>query len=169
MGSHLLGIDTGGTFTDFVYLHDQQFQVHKVLSTPDAPQEAIFQGITEMGLDAIAASGNLKVVHGTTVATNATLEGKGVATAYIANRGLSDVLYIGRQTRPELYNLEVRRPTIDLPEQLLFEVGARLDANGVEISGFSRNELDRLNRQAEKLATLARALNLSCRFIYHSQ
>lgn len=165
MGSHLLGIDTGGTFTDFVYLHDQQFQVHKVLSTPDAPQEAIFQGITEMGLDAIAASGNLKVVHGTTVATNATLEGKGVATAYIANRGLSDVLYIGRQTRPELYNLEVRRPTIDLPEQLLFEVGARLDANGVEISGFSKNELARLKRQVEKLAPRAIAINLLFSFI----
>ncbi|MCZ6503397.1 MAG: hydantoinase/oxoprolinase family protein [Gammaproteobacteria bacterium] len=165
MSSHLLGIDTGGTFTDFVYLHDQQFQVHKVLSTPDAPQEAIFQGLTEMGLDAIAASGELKVVHGTTVATNATLEGKGVPTAYIANRGLGDVLYIGRQTRPELYNLEVRRPSIDLPERLLLEVGARLDANGVEISGFSKNELAELKRRVEKLAPRSIAINLLFSFI----
>ena len=168
LSSHLLGIDTGGTFTDFVYLHDQQFQVHKVLSTPDAPQEAIFRGITEMGLDAIAASGDLKVIHGTTVATNAILEGKGVPTAYIANRGLSDLLYIGRQTRPELYNLEVRKPAIDLPERLLLEVGARLDANGVEISGFSKNELTQLKRRIKKLAPRAIAINLLFSFINDS-
>ena len=165
MSNHLLGIDTGGTFTDFVYLHDQQFRVHKVLSTPDAPQEAIFLGLREMGLDKIAATGELRIVHGTTVATNATLEGNGVSTVYITNRGLGDVLYIGRQTRPELYNLNVRKPAIDLPERLLLEVDARLDNKGVEITGFSENELSHLKSRVEELAPRAIAINLLFSFV----
>jgi len=165
MSNHLLGIDTGGTFTDFVYLHDQQFRVHKVLSTPDAPQEAIFLGLREMGLDKIAATGELRIVHGTTVATNATLEGNGVSTVYITNRGLGDVLYIGRQTRPELYNLNVRKPAIDLPERLLLEVDARLDDKGVEITGFSENELSHLKSRVEELAPRAIAINLLFSFV----
>jgi N-methylhydantoinase A len=168
MSQHLLGIDTGGTFTDFVYLHDRHFQVHKVLSTPQAPQEAIFKGLTDMGLDEIAAGGKLMVVLGTTVATNATLEGRGVPTAYITNEGLADTLYIGRQTRPELYNLDVRKPGIDLPQRLLLEVGARLDANGVEISAFADNELAQLKEKIEELAPRAIAINLLFSFINDS-
>ena len=78
-----LGIDTGGTFTDFVLLEHDRLTVHKVLSTPAAPEQAIFQGIDEMGLSGQA----LTVIHGSTVATNAVLEGKGVKTAYISNTG----------------------------------------------------------------------------------
>ena len=85
--SPILGIDTGGTFTDFVYLHQpgakHQVQVHKVLSTPHAPDEAILQGIEEMALTESVRSGAILIIHGTTVATNAALEGKGVRTAYI--------------------------------------------------------------------------------------
>lgn len=165
MNSHLLGIDTGGTFTDFVYLHGEQFVVHKVLSTPGAPQEAIAQGISDMGLDKLVASGQLKIVHGTTVATNATLEGKGVPTAYIANRGLSDVLAIGRQTRPELYNLKVVKPSIDLPDELLFEVDARVDASGNEIQGFATGELERLKKKIASLAPRSIAINLLFSFV----
>ena len=69
----LLGIDTGGTFTDFVYYDGREIRVHKVLSSPDAPERAILQGIDEMSLNAQ----NLLVIHGSTVATNAVLEGKG--------------------------------------------------------------------------------------------
>ena len=79
-----LGIDTGGTFTDFVYSEGGMLRVHKVLSTPHAPEEAILQGIAELGI----GMEGLKIVHGSTVATNALLEGKGVRTAYITNRGL---------------------------------------------------------------------------------
>ena len=69
-----LGIDTGGTFTDFVLWQNGEIRVHKVLSTPAAPERAILQGIEELGLE----PGGLRVVHGSTVATNAVLEGKGV-------------------------------------------------------------------------------------------
>jgi N-methylhydantoinase A len=94
----LLGIDTGGTFTDFILYKDGSLVTHKVLSTPKAPERAILQGIKELQLDTT----DLMIVHGSTVATNALLEGKGVTTAYITNFGLGDVLSIGRQTRSEL-------------------------------------------------------------------
>jgi N-methylhydantoinase A len=165
MNSHFLGIDTGGTFTDFVYLHGQQFSVHKVLSTPAAPQDAIVQGIKDMGLTGLVAEGKLKIVHGTTVATNATLEGKGVPTVYIANKGLSDVLTIGRQTRPELYNLVVKKTALDLPEEYRLEVSARLDSSGIEISGFQPGELKKLKLTVEQLQPEAIAINLLFSFV----
>ena len=85
-GTILVGIDTGGTFTDLVLFEPQGMRIHKVLSTPEAPELAILQGIRELGLDGVA----LRVIHGSTVATNAALEGKGVRTIYIGNRGLGD-------------------------------------------------------------------------------
>ena len=97
----LLGIDTGGTFTDFVYFENGTIQVHKVLSTPVNPAKAILQGMHDLGLD----YNELKVIHGSTVATNAVLEGKGVKAAYVGNRGLKDVMFIGRQARESLYDL----------------------------------------------------------------
>ena len=69
----LLGVDTGGTFTDFVLFDGTGLRVHKVLSTPHAPEQAILQGIRDFDLD----TGRLQVVHGSTVATNAVLERKG--------------------------------------------------------------------------------------------
>ena len=92
----LLGVDTGGTFTDFVLFDGGRLRVHKVLSTPHAPELAILQGVRELGIEG-AALGQLKVVHGSTVATNAALEGKGVRTCLITNYGLKDLLTIGRQ------------------------------------------------------------------------
>ena len=99
---YLLGVDTGGTFTDFVLSDGRRFYTHKVLSTPHAPEEAILQGIREMQL----SMQGLHVIHGSTVATNAVLEGKLADTLYITNRGLRDTLTIGRQARRELYNLQ---------------------------------------------------------------
>ena len=94
---HWLGIDTGGTFTDFVYFDGSRLRVHKVLSTPEAPERAIMQGVADLGLK----PAGLTAIHGSTVATNAVLEGKGARTAYITNYGLGDVLAIGRQARRE--------------------------------------------------------------------
>ena len=103
--AHWLGVDTGGTFTDFVLLGEDTPRIHKVLSTPAAPEEAILQGIREMDLEARLRAGDLVIVHGTTVATNAALESKGARTVLVTNQGLEDVLLIGRQNRPELYHL----------------------------------------------------------------
>ena len=92
MPEHYLGIDTGGTFTDFAYLHQDQLITHKRLSTPSAPEVAILDGIEQLGLTQLCEQGKLIIIHGTTVATNAALESRGVKTAYICNQGLGDVL-----------------------------------------------------------------------------
>ena len=97
----LLGVDTGGTFTDFVYISEEGIRIHKALSTPSSPEQAILQGIAELGVD----NESLLIVHGSTVATNAVLEKKGVRCCFVTNHGLADMLTIGRQARKELYNL----------------------------------------------------------------
>ena len=121
----LLGIDTGGTFTDFIVYKDGKLQTHKVLSTPSAPEKAILQGIVELKLETT----DLTIVHGSTVATNALLEGKGVTTAYITNFGLGDVLSIGRQTRSELYNLQPIKKAPPVASEYCLETGGRISSS----------------------------------------
>ena len=94
--SCLLSVDTGGTFTDLLAFDGQVLSVHKQLSTPQAPEQSIVMGLQALGLDARQPS---RMTHGSTVGTNAVLERKGVKTAYITNRGFTDILTIGRQTR----------------------------------------------------------------------
>ena len=121
----ILGVDTGGTFTDFV-LHDgKELKIHKVLSTPQYPEQAILAGIVEMGLQSALEKGGLLVIHGSTVATNAALEGKGVKTAYVTNYGFKDLLHMGRQNRPELYNLQPVNNPFPQPRGHCFEVQIR--------------------------------------------
>jgi N-methylhydantoinase A len=165
MAIKLLGVDTGGTFTDFVYLSGSELKVHKVLSSPKAPQQAILQGIREMGLTELVSSGDVLIVHGTTVATNATLQGNGVRTVYITNRGLKDVLIIGRQAREQLYNLTpvpTQKPFVD---KLMLEVSARTSASGDQISGFYPGELEALKSTVDALAPESVAINLLFSFL----
>ena len=158
-----LGIDTGGTFTDFILFDEntRNVSIHKVLSTPDAPERAIMQGIADLGID----TRNLLLVHGSTVATNAVLEGKGVRTAYITNQGMADVLTIGRQARKELYNLRPQKPSPLIPAELCLEVNSRLGANGEVIARADDNELQLLCTQLETLAPESVAINLLFSFI----
>ena len=158
----LLGIDTGGTFTDFVLLTEQGLRVHKVLSTPHAPEEAILQGIRELGFNSCQ---DLRIVHGSTVATNAVLEGKGVRTAYITNRGLADVLSIGRQARQLLYDLQ---PTIRLPPvsaKLCIETGGRISAGGEIIDALTEVDLQAIKKSLTDLKPQAVAINLLFSFL----
>src|SRR5437773_1941808 len=98
-----VGIDTGGTFTDFIVIRDGKVEMFKELSTPHSPEEAIMKGMARVGTTP-------EVIHGSTVATNALLERKGAKTALLTTEGFEDVLVIGRQTRRELYNIFVTRP-----------------------------------------------------------
>jgi N-methylhydantoinase A len=152
-----LGVDTGGTFTDFVWQGpDGELRIHKVLSTPEAPERAILQGIREMGLELAG----LQLVHGSTVATNAALEGKGVRTAYVTNAGFADVLTIGRQQRADLYDLQP--PAVEPPvaPALTVEVPCRIDARGHEIEPLTDAALAELRAALERLAPEAVAVNL---------
>lgn len=121
-----LGIDTGGTFTDFVWLdEDGRFRLHKRLSTPHDPSLAILSGV-----DALEVPQNAEVVHGSTVATNALLERRGARTALITTKGFADVLAIGRQNRPDLYALVPKKPAPLVPRRWRFEVNERISAQG---------------------------------------
>lgn len=157
----LLGVDTGGTFTDFVLLdaasNGDALQVHKVLSTPKAPELAILQGIEELGLRDCE---DLLLVHGSTVATNAVLEGKGVRTAFITNTGLRDLLTLGRQARQELYNLNPKPVTPPVPRELCLETGGRLAADGSVVEPLSEADLQTLRDALQALNPEAVAINL---------
>lgn len=155
----LLGIDTGGTFTDFVLVKDKQLTIHKVLSTPHAPEQAILQGIDELGIDA-QVSDDLYIVHGSTVATNAVLEGKGVRTAYITNRGMRDILTLGRQARRELYNLQPQLTAPPIPRDLCLETGGRISTKAELIEALTAEDLNQVKQQLSDLKPQAVAINL---------
>ncbi len=158
----LLGVDTGGTFTDFVLQTEQGLQIHKVLSTPHAPEEAILKGIKELGLD---VDSDLTIIHGSTVATNAVLEGKGVRTAYISNRGLSDVLRIGRQARASLYDLQPAFTEPPVAPALCLETGGRLSADGQVVEPLTETDLAALRTILLELKPDAVAINLLFSFL----
>jgi N-methylhydantoinase A len=121
-----LGVDTGGTFTDFVWLDENgRIHIHKQLSTPHDPAEAILSGI-----DHLAIPPEAEVVHGSTVATNALLERRGARTALITTAGFTDVLAIGRQNRPDLYALVPQKPPPLVPQRWRFGLHERVTAQG---------------------------------------
>jgi len=152
----LLGVDTGGTFTDFVCYDGGTLKIHKELSTPAAPEHAILRGIRELGLE----DRSFRLVHGSTVATNAVLEGKGVRTAYVSNRGLADVLTIGRQVRRELYNLQPQAEAAPVPADLCLEVEGRLGADGSVVEPISDQAIQQLVERLQSLGIESVAINL---------
>lgn len=151
-----LGVDTGGTFTDFVLYDGQALRVHKVLSTPEAPERAILQGVRELGLDLT----RLGIIHGSTVATNAALEGKGVPTVFVTNRGMRDMLTLGRQAREHLYELQPKPVPAPVPRARCLETGGRIGAQGEEIEPLTEADLRTLCAQIRDLAPRSVAINL---------
>ncbi len=181
-----VGVDTGGTFTDFLVFRDGRVSTHKIFSTPGNPAEAVLAGLRET-----VPAGTKRVVHGSTVATNALLERKGVRTALITTKGFEDVLEIGRQTRPDIYRLFVVRPAPLVDAGLRFGVDERVlyhgEAERAPRSEEVREILDRIRKAGveslavcllhsyanhaheETVATLADALRIpvsvSCRIL----
>jgi len=124
------GVDVGGTFTDVVTASGGEVSVRKTPSTPDRPDEGVTNGLAaaaEAGLDLDALS---FFGHGTTHATNAVLEGEWAETALVTTAGFRDVLEIGRQTRPDLYDLFAEKPAPVVPRERRYEVPERLDERG---------------------------------------
>ena len=132
MAKTIVGIDVGGTFTDIAILEDGRLRVHKLPSTPSDPSVGIVKGVIEACPQFVDGGSEFAAdfVHGSTVATNALLEGKGGRTALITTLGFEDVLEIGRQNRSELYNLNVDRPVPLAPWELRFGLPERVDHNG---------------------------------------
>lgn len=156
---YVLGVDTGGTFTDFVLydLQQQSIRVHKVLSTPTAPEHAILQGVDELGLGQELPS--LHIFHGSTVATNAVLEGKGCRVAYIANIGFADVLSIGRQARENIYDLQPVPIPPPVPAELCLETAGRLSSTAEVLEPLTDEHISELRAKLAALKPDAVAIN----------
>jgi len=135
----LIGVDTGGTFTDFIYRNGDSWGVFKCLSTPSNPAEAVLSGIRH-----IAGDTRVEIVHGSTVATNALLEKKGAKTVLVTNKGFEDVLEIGRQNRSDLYALGYIKKRCLVPEELRIGVKCRVDKSGKVLEDLDEKELSNL-------------------------
>ena len=120
-----IGVDTGGTFTDIVMRINGDLFTHKVLSTPRNPAHAVMQGVGEILRLYNTDADGLEIVHGSTVATNALLERRGARIALVTTKGFEDILEIGRQARPNLYDFFVERPAPLVPTDRRFGISER--------------------------------------------
>jgi N-methylhydantoinase A len=134
-----IAIDTGGTFTDCVYLDAGQLHVLKVRSQPGNPAKAVLECLRKIG-----ELSKLELCHGTTVGTNAMLERKGARVAFITTAGFEDTIAIGRQTRADLYNLSSPGPICLVPAELRFGTSERITAEGNVIRDPEDSELETL-------------------------
>ncbi len=135
-----IGIDVGGTFTDFVVVTADGLRVHKA-STTDPQQKAV-----GTGLSSLDAPSTAPVVHGTTTATNVLLERRGARTALVTTKGFADVLAIGRQARPALYDLQPSRPPPLVPAKHRYEVPERLSADGEVLTPLNEDAVRRVGQ-----------------------
>lgn len=151
-----IGVDTGGTFTDFVILDRKGIRIRKIPSSPENPSNAILAGL--QGL--ISTDPPISIVHGTTVATNALLERRGGRTALVTTRGFEDILHIGRQTRNGLYRFkpEPRRPLIR--RRLCFGIVERTSASGEVLTPVSEADIRQIGEHLRKAKVEAAAVSL---------
>lgn len=155
-----IGVDTGGTFTDFIAVQTPRLLSFKVPSTPDNPARAILTGLARIATEFNVASARPEIVHGTTVATNALLERKGARTALVTTAGFEDVLEIGRQARPDLYNFAVTRPAPLIPHELRLGVTERISAAGRILKHLEPEALLRLSEKLRELRVESIAISL---------
>ncbi|MFZ0429313.1 MAG: hydantoinase/oxoprolinase family protein, partial [Acidobacteriota bacterium] len=151
-----IGIDTGGTFTDFVVLDGDQLTVFKLPSTPVEPEKAVLEGLGRLteGREGYALQ------HGSTVATNAFLERKGARCLLVTNQGFEDILEIGRQNRPGLYKLGSSRPEPLVPERYRIGIKERTLWDGSSWVPLENKSLDWLKTKVQQLRPEAIAVVL---------
>ncbi len=148
----VVGIDTGGTFTDFVVFDEEGKKVIKILSTPQNPARAVIEGLNLVGIDEAR-----DIVHGSTVATNAILERKGAITALITNKGFEDVIEIGRQNRDKIYELKYRKPESVVPGKYRYGLNCRVLFDGTVYRDLDTEELESVAQviEREKIESVA--------------
>src|SRR3954454_15404909 len=158
MARLVIGIDTGGTFTDCVYRSGGSLEVLKLRSTPDDPARAILDAV-EIIVRRTGA-GELEIRHGTTVGTNALLERKGARVAFVTTAGFEDTLAIGRQARPDLYDRNVHRPDPLAAPERCFGVAERIGVDGSVVRALDTKALPDLAKKirASKAESIAVSL-----------
>jgi N-methylhydantoinase A len=154
----IVAIDTGGTFTDCVYRAEGRIEVLKLPSTPENPGSAILGAIGGI-VDRVGA-GEIEIRHGTTVATNALLERKGARVAFVTTEGFEDMLAIGRQARPSLYDWNLHRPAPLAEEDCCFGVSERIGPDGKVLRSPSQNALAELRERVRASGAESVAVSL---------
>ena len=138
----IIGVDTGGTFTDLVFKAGEEWGIYKLLSTPHNPALAVLAG-----LEKVAGGETKSIIHGSTVATNALLERKGAKTALITNRGMEDILEIGRQNRPHLYALTWQPSPPLVPGELRVGIKGRVQPGGRVLEEIEEGEVIKVGQK----------------------
>ena len=161
-----IGVDTGGTFTDFVFEKDHKLHLFKLPSTPSDPSQSITDGLKRICKDLGVNLRDVEVVHGTTVGTNALLQRRGARTALVTTKGFEDVLIIGRQARPELYNLNAVKPPSLVADELRFGVAERVVASGEVIEPLEEVELRKLTAKLKRSEVESIAVCLLFSFLH---
>jgi N-methylhydantoinase A len=142
----VVGIDTGGTFTDLVAVECEtgRYHFHKVPTLTADPARAILDGIAELLESGGLAAGDVQsVVLGTTLATNAVLEGKWARTGMLTTTGFRDVLELARQRRPHYFNLDIPKPMPPAPRDCRLEIAGRIAYDGSEVSPLAEEDIER--------------------------
>ena len=160
-----VGVDTGGTFTDFVFEHGGALRIFKLPSTPDDPSRAITEGLQRVAEETGTILAAMEVVHGTTVGTNALLQRRGARMALVTTSGFEDVIEIGRQARPELYNLDAVKPPALVPSELRFGVSERIAATGEILEALSDSEVQELVERVRRTNCDSIAVSLLFSFV----
>jgi N-methylhydantoinase A len=150
-----IAIDTGGTFTDCVFVRDGKLQILKVPSQPSMPEEAISAAVRQARKQFPPAriftdDHGLDLICGTTVGTNALLERRGGRVALVTTGGFEDVLEIGRQARPKLYDFFVDKPEPLVPSRDRIGANERLAWDGTVVEALSKREVDRVLRRVRQ-------------------
>ena len=152
-GKYRLGFDVGGTFTDAMIINEEtgEIRIGKVPSTPKDPSIGFLDAVdTILKENNIEAQDVTYVVHGTTVATNAIIEGKMAATGFITTEGFRDMLEIQRQIRPSLYDLQFEKPQPLVPRYLCFGIPERMDFQGNILTKLDTDSVRDVARQLKK-------------------
>ncbi len=160
-----IGVDTGGTFTDFIAIKDAQLLSFKVPSTPHNPSIAILEGIMKILNELDGAGAALEISHGTTVATNALLERKGARSALITTAGFEDVIEIGRQNRPDIYNFSAQKLPPLIPSGLRFGIRERIGADAEVIENLQVKDLVALVKKLRQARVESVAISLLFSFV----
>jgi len=159
------GVDTGGTFTDFVFAAGGELRIFKLASTPDDPSRAITEGLKRIAAETGSSLSEIEVVHGTTVGTNALLQRRGARIALVTTAGFEDVIEIGRQARPELYNLNAVKPSPLVPGELRLGVHERVAADGEVLESLRDDEVKRLVETLRRAGCESIAISLLFSFV----
>ena len=149
-----LGVDTGGTFTDFILVEDGDLRILKIPSTPEDPSKAFLSGLSRLNTE------SLLITHGSTVATNALLEGKGAKVLFLVTQGFRDILTLGRQNRPRLYALHPIRDRFDLDTENIIEINERTLPHGEVLLPLLVEEVERVFCLAAKTSCTSVAICL---------